>query len=114
MVQEIQAGTTEVAAAMDTGIQQVVDGTKLVTEVRQQLNAIVEATTQISELVERITQTTQVQNQQSQSITQTMTEVAGIANKTSADSIQLSASFKELLEMAQDLQLSASQFKVAM
>ncbi|RUT06642.1 hypothetical protein DSM106972_028990 [Dulcicalothrix desertica PCC 7102] len=114
LVQEIQAGTTEVAAAMDTGIQQVVDGTKLVIEVRQQLNAIVEATTQISELVERITQTTQVQNQQSQSITQTMTEVAGIANKTSADSIQLSASFKELLEMAQDLQLSASQFKVAM
>ncbi|MBW4603663.1 MAG: GAF domain-containing protein [Calothrix sp. FI2-JRJ7] len=113
LVQEIQAGTTEVAAAMDTSIQQVVDGTKLVTEVRQQLNAIVEATTQISELVERITQTTQVQNQQSQSITQTMTEVAGIANKTSADSIQLSASFKELLEMAQDLQLSASQFKVA-
>jgi methyl-accepting chemotaxis protein PixJ len=112
LVQEIQAGTTEVAAAMDTGIQQVVDGTKLVTEVRQQLNAIVEATTQISELVERITQTTQVQNQQSQSITQTMTEVAGIANKTSADSIQLSTSFKELLEMAQDLQLSASQFKV--
>ncbi|BAZ47752.1 methyl-accepting chemotaxis sensory transducer with phytochrome sensor [Nostoc sp. NIES-4103] len=112
LVQEIQAGTTEVAAAMDTGIQQVVEGTKLVTEVRQQLNAIVEATTQISELVERITETTQVQNQQSQSITQTMTDVAGIANKTSADSIKLSASFKELLAMAQDLQLSASQFKV--
>jgi methyl-accepting chemotaxis protein PixJ len=112
LVQEIQAGTTEVAAAMDTGIQQVVEGTKLVTEVRQQLNAIVEATTQISELVERITHTTQVQNQQSQSITQTMTDVAGIANKTSADSIKLSASFKELLTMAQDLQLSASQFKV--
>lgn len=112
LVQEIQAGTTEVAAAMDTGIQQVVEGTKLVTEVRQQLNAIVEATTQISELVDRITHTTQVQNQQSQSITQTMTDVAGIANKTSADSIKLSASFKELLTMAQDLQLSASQFKV--
>jgi methyl-accepting chemotaxis protein PixJ len=112
LVQEIQAGTTEVAAAMDTGIHQVVEGTKLVTEVRQQLNAIVEATTQISELVDRITQTTQVQNLQSQSITQTMTDVAGIANKTSADSIQLSTSFKELLAMAQDLQLSASQFVV--
>lgn len=113
LVQEIQAGTSEVAAAMDTGIQQVVEGTNLVTEVRQQLNAIVEATTQISQLVERITQTTQVQNQQSQSITQTMTDVAAIANKTSADSIKLSASFKELLAMAQDLQRSASQFKVA-
>ncbi|MBD2775893.1 GAF domain-containing protein [Iningainema tapete] len=113
LVQEIQAGTSEVAAAMDTGIQQVVDGTKLVIEVRQQLNAIVEATTQISQLVERITHTTQVQNQQSQSITETMTDVAAIANKTSADSIKLSLSFKELLIMAQDLQRSASQFKVA-
>lgn len=112
LVQEIQAGTSEVAAAMDTGIQQVVEGTQLVREVRQQLNAIVEATTQISGLVERITQTTQVQNQQSQSITETMTDVAIIANKTSADSIKLSASFKGLLAMAQDLQHSASQFKV--
>jgi methyl-accepting chemotaxis protein PixJ len=111
LVQEIQAGTAEVAAAMDTGIQQVVEGTKLVTEVRQQLNAIVEATTLISQLVERITQATQVQNQQTQSVTQTMTDVAAIANKTSTDSIHLSASFKELLSMAQDLQLSASQFK---
>jgi methyl-accepting chemotaxis protein PixJ len=112
LVQEIQAGTAEVAAAMDTGIKQVIEGTTLVTEVRQQLNAIVEATSEISQLVERITQTTQVQDEQSQSITQTMTDVAAIANKTSADSIKLSASFKELLAMAQDLQRSASQFKV--
>jgi methyl-accepting chemotaxis protein PixJ len=111
LVQEIQAGTFEVAAAMDTGIQQVVEGTQLVTEVRQQLNAIVEATTQISNLVERITNATQVQNKQSQSVTQTMTDVAAIANKTSTDANQLSASFKELLGMAQDLQNSASQFK---
>ncbi len=112
LVQEIQAGTAEVAAAMDTGIDQVVEGTNLVTEVRHNLNAIVAATTQISQLVERITQATQVQNQQSQSVTQTMNEVATIANKTSADSIQISASFKALLTMAQNLQQSASQFKV--
>ena len=112
LVQEIQAGTAEVAAAMDTGIDQVVEGTNLVTEVRHNLNAIVAATTQISQLVERITQATQVQNQQSQSVTQTMNEVATIANKTSADSIEISASFKALLTMAQNLQQSASQFKV--
>jgi methyl-accepting chemotaxis protein PixJ len=112
LVQEIQEGTAEVSTAMETGIQQVAQGTNLVTDARQHLSAIVEATTQISHIVEGITQATQVQTQQFQSVTQTMTEVAVIANKTSEESIEISTSFKELLAMAQNLQTSADQFKV--
>src|SRR5919199_1368380 len=112
LVQEIQEGTAEVSTAMETGIQQVAQGTNLVTNARQNLNAIVEATTQISQLVEGITQATQLQTEQFQSVTQTMTDVAAIANKTSEDSIEISASFQELLAMAQNLQASADQFKV--
>lgn len=112
LVQEIQEGTALVSTAMETGIQQVVEGTNLVSETRQNLNAIVEATAEISKLVEGITGATQVQTQQSQSVTQTMTEVATIANKTSGDSIQLCASFQELLTLAQSLQSSVGQFKV--
>ena len=112
LVQEIQEGTAEVSRAMETSTHQVIEGTNLVTGTRQNLNAIVEATAEISKLVEGITQATHVQTQQSQSVTQTMTEVATIANKTSEDSIELSASFKELLKMAQDLQTSVGQFKV--
>jgi methyl-accepting chemotaxis protein PixJ len=112
LVQEIQEGTAEVSSAMETGIQQVAQGTNLVTNARQNLNAIVEATSQISQLVEGITQATQLQTEQFQSVTQTMTDVAAIANKTSEDSIEISASFKELLAMAQNLQANADQFKV--
>ncbi len=112
LVQEIQEGTAEVSTAMETGIQQVVEGTNLVSLTRQNLNAIVEATNEISKLVEGITGATQIQTQQSQSVTQTMTEVATIANNTSEDSIQLRDDFKELLKMAQDLQASVGQFKV--
>ena len=112
LVQEIQEGTAEVSTAMETGIQQVVEGTNLVSLTRQNLNAIVEATNEISLLVEGITGATQIQTQQSQSVTQTMTEVATIANNTSEDSIQLWDDFKELLKMAQDLQASVDQFKV--
>ncbi|HEY9830439.1 MAG TPA: GAF domain-containing protein, partial [Stenomitos sp.] len=112
LVQEIQEGTAEVSVAMETGIQQVAQGTHLVTNARQNLNAIVEATTQISQLVEGITQATQLQTEQFQSVTQTMTDVAAIANKTSEDSVEISTSFKELLAMAQNLQASADQFKV--
>ncbi|HAJ61067.1 MAG TPA: hypothetical protein DCP31_18910, partial [Cyanobacteria bacterium UBA8543] len=81
-------------------------------DARQHLNAIVNATTQISTLVEGITQATQVQTDQFESVTQTMSEVAAIANKTSEDSTEISTSFKELLAMAQNLQVSADQFKV--
>jgi methyl-accepting chemotaxis protein PixJ len=112
LVQEIQEGTAEVSTAMETGIQQVAQGTNLVTDARQHLSAIVEATSQISQIVESITEATQVQTQQFQSVSQTMTDVAAIANKTSAESIEISTSFKELLAMAQNLQTSADQFKV--
>ena len=112
LVQEIQEGTAEVSNAMETGIQQVAQGTTIVGDARQHLNAIVEATTQISQLVEGITQATQVQTQQFELVTQTMTDVAAIANQTSDDSKEISASFKELLAMAQNLQASVNQFKV--
>jgi len=112
LVQEIQAETVEVTTAMDLGIQQVVGGTNLVNETRQQLNEIVTATAQISQLVQGITQATQVQTQQSQLVTQAMSDVAAIANKNSTDSTHISASFQELLTTAQQLQASVGQFKV--
>jgi len=112
LVQEIQANTAEVSTAMETGIQQVASGTTVVSEARQNLNAIVEATDQISQLVARITGATQEQTQQFQSMKLTVAEVAEIAQKTSKDSVEISQSFKELLTMAQDLQVQANQFKV--
>ena len=112
LVQEIQKGTAEVSTVMETGIQQVAQGTNLVTDARHNLNAIIEATSRISQLVEGITNATQLQTQEFQSVTKTMTEVAGIANKTSEDSKDISTSFKELLAMAQNLQRHADQFKV--
>jgi len=112
LVQEIQQGTAEVSTVMETGIQQVAQGTAMVRDARQNLSAIVEVTNQISQLVEGITQSTQVQTQEFQSVTKTMTDVAAIANQTSEDSIQISTSFQELLAMAQNLQASTDQFKV--
>jgi methyl-accepting chemotaxis protein PixJ len=112
LVQEIQTEISEATNAMDLGIQQVVGGTTLVNDTRQQLNEIVAATAQISRLVQGITQATQAQTQQSQRVTQAISDVAAIAQKTSTDSKQISTSFQELLTTAQQLQISAGQFKV--
>ncbi|HAZ47066.1 MAG TPA: chemotaxis protein [Cyanobacteria bacterium UBA11369] len=113
LVQEIQSETGEVVAEMETGIQQVVIGTNLVNETRQSLNEIVTATAQIQQLVEGITQATQLETEQSKSVTETMTKVAAIASQTSEHSLQISNSFKELLTMAEELQASVGRFKVS-
>lgn len=112
LVQDIQSETGAVSTAMDIGIQQVVGGTNLVNETRQQLNEIVAATAKISQLVQGITQATLAQTQQSHLVTQAMTDVATLANKNSAQSSQISTSFQDLMVTAQQLQTSVGQFKV--
>ncbi|MDZ8236903.1 MAG: GAF domain-containing protein [Nostoc sp. ChiQUE01a] len=113
LVQEIQTETGEVAVAMETGIQQVVEGTNLVSETRQNLNAIVSATAEISQLIERITAATQQQMTQSVTVTASMQDVAEIANKTFAESQEIATVFQELSGMAQELLTTASKFKVS-
>jgi methyl-accepting chemotaxis protein PixJ len=112
LVQEIQQETGEVSVAMETGIEQVLEGTSLVTETRQNLNEIVVATAEISQLLQQITEATQKQMSQSTSVTTSMKDVADIANKTFAESNEIAAVFNQLSVMAQELLVTASKFKV--
>ncbi|MGL5077183.1 MAG: methyl-accepting chemotaxis protein, partial [Waterburya sp.] len=112
LVREIQEETQEVAAAMEAGIEQVVEGTNLVNETRESLNEIVSATAEIKDLVQGITSAANVQTQEAASVTQVMGQVAEIANETSQDSGKISVSFQQLEQLAQNLQASVSQFKV--
>lgn len=112
LVQEIQSETGEVAVAMETGIQQVVEGTNFVNETRQNLNAIVSATAEISQLIEQITNATQKQMQESVTVTSSMKDVAEIAQKTFDESHEITVVFQNLSGMAQDLLTTASKFKV--
>jgi methyl-accepting chemotaxis protein PixJ len=112
LVQEIQQETNQVTAAMETGIQQVVEGTDLVAETRKEIGSIRQATAEIRERVNNINEATQRQTQQSQQVTQAMDAVAAIANCTSADAIQVANTFQTLLKTAAALQESVGQFKV--
>ncbi|KJH69953.1 methyl-accepting chemotaxis protein [Aliterella atlantica] len=112
LVKDIQTETNEVVAAMEAGTEQVVTGTKLVDETRQSLNKISAVSTEISSLVAAIASAAVAQTKASDSVSHTMTDVAQIAGKTSSEAANVSASFKELLEVAQDLQATVGQFKV--
>jgi methyl-accepting chemotaxis protein len=109
---EIQTQTNEVVSAMEAGTEQVVTGTQLVEESRQQLSQISEVSSQINQLVKEISQAAAVQTQTSTMVSQTMQQVAGIANETSDQSETVASSFAQLLEVANELQVSVAQFKV--
>lgn len=112
LVAEIQAETNAVVAVMEAGTEQVVNGTRLVDETRQSLNKITAVSTQISSLVQAISEASVVQTQASEEVTKTMSDVAAIANRTSYEATQVTAAFKQLLAVADEMQTSVGQFKV--
>ncbi len=112
LVLSIQAETREVVAAMESGTEQVVTGTKLIDVTRQSLNKITAVSSEISQRVTTISQATISQSQTSEVVTRTMQDVALIANQTSAEANQVSESFEQLRHVAKLLQESVGQFKV--
>lgn len=112
LVAEIRNQTSEAIKVTERAIAQVSAGTNLVQETKEELNAIAAATAEISKLVAGITEASQGQLQQSESVTQTMQEVAEIANATSEQSTALSANFKEALDTAQQLQSAVDKFTI--
>ncbi|MBW4553717.1 MAG: HAMP domain-containing protein [Aphanocapsa sp. GSE-SYN-MK-11-07L] len=113
LVANIQTETNEVVTAMEAGTQQVVAGTQLVEETRQSLAKVAQASDQITALVQAIAQAAVSQTQASSLVSETITDVAGIADNTSTRATQVLGSFQDLLKVAQDLQATVSQFKLS-
>ena len=113
LVAEIQSETNDVVEAMEKGTEQVVVGTQLVDETRENLTNIARVTTEMKTLVNSITQATQSQSESSENVTNAMKDVANIAQKTSSDADKVATSFKALLDISQSLQESVRQFKVS-
>ncbi|MBA2747258.1 MAG: GAF domain-containing protein, partial [Tatlockia sp.] len=113
LVKDIQTETIAVEAAMATGTEQVITGTRLVDETRQSLNKITAVSSEISQLVAAIASAALLQSEASDSVTHTMTDVAAIAGKTSIEVNSVSDSFNDLLIVAQELSTSVGQFKVS-
>ncbi len=113
LVQEVQFETKHVAAAMEAGIQQVTEGTTLVTESRESLNEIVTATAEITQLVEGITQAANQQMQKADSAKAEMTQVSDIAIGTYEGSKDIVSTIQQLSSVVEDLQARINQFKVS-
>lgn len=113
LVEEIQTQTNEVVLAMESGTEQVVEGTQLVEETRAKLNEITSVSATIQRLIGEITEATSVQTQAYETVSQTMAQVATIADDSSKQSDHVAKSFSRLLDVADALQVSVAQFKVS-
>lgn len=113
LVEEIQTQTNEVVLAMESGTEQVVEGTQLVEETRAKLNEITSVSATIRRLIGEISEATAVQTQAYETVSQTMEQVATIADDSSKQSDHVAKSFSRLLDVADALQVSVAQFKVS-
>jgi methyl-accepting chemotaxis protein PixJ len=113
LVEEIQTQTNEVVVAMEAGTEQVVEGTQLVEATRTKLNEITSVSATIKRLIGEISEATAVQTLAYETVSQTMAQVATIADDSSKQSDHVAQSFSRLLDVADALQVSVSQFKVS-
>ena len=112
IVENIQEETQEVVSAMEIGTSQVVEGTRLVQNTKNNLDRIAEVSQQIDLLLQSISSTTISQAQTSQTVTKLMEEVASVSQKTSHASLRVSKSLEETVKIAQQLEASVDTFTV--
>ncbi len=112
IVENIQRETTEVVQAMELGTTQVVEGTRIVEDAKQNLTQILDISRQIDLLVQSISQATTSQVETSQTVSQLMREIASSSQRTSDSSRQVSDSLQQTVEISQQLQATVGTFKV--
>lgn len=112
IVENIQRETSEVVIAMELGTTQVVEGTRIVEDAKQNLNQILEVSRQIDSLVQSISNATTSQVETSQTVSTLMKEVAATSQRTLHSSTTLSESLQQTVEISKQLQATVDTFKV--
>lgn len=108
----IQEETAEMTRMMEDSTSEVVVGTQLVQKTKETLQNLANISEEIDQLLDSISSSTASQRLTSVSVAQTMQEVAEVSKETSERSQQVSTALQQLGAIAEDLQNSASRFKV--
>ena len=112
IVSTIQGETLEVSQAMESGITQVVESTRLVEYTKQSLGLVLEKYQEINQLMGSISQTTVSQANTSQNVTYLMQTIAQLSETTSMSSREVAQSILETAQVAKKLESAVAKFKV--
>lgn len=112
LVDDIQRETRQVLAAMEQSTLQMVEGTRLVEDAKQDLGQLRQLSQQTDQLVQSISEATISQTQISQTVALVMQQLAQRSQQTASASRHVTESLHETVDIAQALQLSVSAFRV--
>lgn len=111
IVKTIQDEISRVMGAMESGTQQVVQGTQIAAEAKTNLHAIIEVSREINALVQNITRATQKQTLSAEEITDTVKQVNAISTTTAHKAEDMAASLDGLAIVVNQLQNSVKNFR---
>ena len=113
IVGAIQAEAQEVNEAMESGTDQVLESSRLVESTKQSLGVALAKSQTINQLMGSISQSTVSQASTSQNVTNLMQKIANLSETTSKSSTEVAQSIVETAQVAQKLESTVAQFKVA-
>jgi len=111
IVGTIQEEISRVMKAMESGTQEVVEGTRLASEAKTHLNAIIQVSREMNSLVQNITRATAKQTVSAEEISSSMQQVNEIANTTAQKGSDVKASLDDLSGSVGKLKKSVANFR---
>lgn len=112
LVKTIQRDTQDAAVAMEQSTQGVVEGSRLAQSAEQALRQIEQISRQLAALISNISVATQTQAQMAQEVTAAMASIQGITAQAGEGAKKTSDAVTELAELAIELRVSVSGFKL--
>jgi twitching motility protein PilJ len=112
LVKTIQGETNEAVAAMEKGIHEVVEGSKLANQAGHALGEIEGVSNKLAELIESITQAAKEQARGSDELVRAMGAISQITHQTARGTKQTAESVTGLAALADDLRASLSTFRL--
>jgi twitching motility protein PilJ len=112
IVMQIQSETGSVMIAMEEGIQQVINGTKLAEEAKRSLENIIQVAKRIDILVCGITSDTVEQTETFRAVAEVMQSVELTAQDTSREAQRVSGALHSLVSVSGELIVSVERFQV--
>jgi PAS domain S-box-containing protein len=111
IVGTIQEEISRVMTAMESGTQEVIEGTKLASEAKTHLIAIIEVSREMNGLVQNITRATAKQTVSAEEISNSMQQVNEIATNTAQKGMDVQSSLDLLAGAVSKLQKSVANFR---
>ncbi|MCK5919702.1 MAG: DUF3365 domain-containing protein, partial [Methylococcales bacterium] len=112
LIRTIQSETHEAVIAMESTMQDVIEGEKLTNEAGVSLEEIESVSLQLSELNLSISLAAQQQARGSETIARAMNDIAEVTQQTAAGTKEAAVSINNLANLADDLRGSVSTFKL--